>query len=53
MASAGQGSEVTYRAELALKGLMKIGASFGGRALRTARDAAITGLGRELARLGG
>jgi hypothetical protein len=53
VASAGQGSEVTYRAELALKGLMKIGAPFAGRALRKARDAAIVGLGRELARLGG
>jgi len=49
----GDGAQVTYRAELTLKGLMKIGAPFAGRALRKAGDAAIAGLTRELARLGG
>jgi hypothetical protein len=50
--SQGDGAQVTYRAELTLKGLMKIGAPFAGRALRKAGDAAIAGLTRELARLG-
>jgi hypothetical protein len=48
-----EGSHVTYRAELSLKGLIKIGAPFAGRALRTAGDAAVAGLTRELTRLGG
>jgi carbon monoxide dehydrogenase subunit G len=52
VAASGAGSEVTYRAELALKGLMKIGAPFAGRALRKAGDAAVAGLARELAQLG-
>ena len=50
--ASGDGSEVTYRAELALKGLRKLGAPFAGRALRKAGDAAIAGLGRQLAQLG-
>jgi len=49
----GDGSHVTYRAELLLKGLMKIGAPFAGRALRTAGDAAVAWLTRQLTRLGG
>lgn len=52
IAASGSGSEVTYQAKLTLKGLMKIGAPFAGRALRTAGDAAVAGLERELARLG-
>ena len=53
VAADGDGAKVTYRAELSLKGLMKIGAPFAGRALRTAGDAAVAGLTRELTRLGG
>lgn len=51
--ASGAGSEVTYRAELALKGLMKLAAPFAGRALRKAGDAAIAVLAHELAQFGG
>jgi len=53
VASGADGAVITYRAELTLKGLLKIGAPFAGRALRKAGDAAIAGLARELGRLGG
>ncbi len=49
----GNGAQVTYHAGLTLKGLMKVGAPFAGRAMRKAGDAAIVGLARELAGLGG
>jgi carbon monoxide dehydrogenase subunit G len=49
----GTGSLVSYEARRDLKGLMKVGAPFAGRALRTAGDAAVEGLARELARLAG
>lgn len=51
--ASGAGAEVNYRAELALKRLMKLWAPFVGRVLRQAGDAALPGLARELAQPGG
>ncbi len=50
VAPAEAGARITYTARLDLKGLMKLGAPFAARALRRAGDAAVAGLGRELAR---
>lgn len=48
----GDGSRVTYSAQLELKGITRLGAPLAARALRTAGDAAIAGLARALSGLG-